>query len=146
MHKSYATKGKKRDPFSFDINGEEFTCRSMVPAYVIMDMATALGNQGGLGALTAINDLVVSVLTEEDIDRFQETLRDPEQEVGIEDLAEILGDIAEFYMDDGTSGARPTGADSSNGSANRSHGDSSTDGPSRKARTYSRKEPARTKR
>lgn len=97
-HKSFGGRNRKSsEPISFDIDGEEFHCHKTIPGASLIDFSAAATSDNSSEATRATLDFFKSAMSEEEHARFDEFIRDPEREVEIEDLAEIIEWLIEEY-------------------------------------------------
>jgi hypothetical protein len=147
--KSYGGKGKKTEgtPFEFDINGEEFVTRNKLPAMMMLQFADLATDDPTAETMdpaqihrmvAMMNDTFEACFSKEDYARFQDAVKDPENEIDIEDLMTIFADLTEHFTTDLAGRARPTGDPSSDGSSSPSPGGDSRTGRSLTTTTYKR--------
>lgn len=99
-HRSFGTAGKKSVPITFDVAGEEFTARGSLPGITVVEFA----EKSKEGGLSTINDIFEMALLPESHERFDTLIHDPEKEIDLETLTEIMGWLVEQYT------SRPTKA------------------------------------
>ena len=81
---------------TFDIEGVEFTYKRDVPGAVIMDFMSAVDADNPATMVKVIDSLFSSMLVEGDIDRFNTYIRDPENNIGMD---ELMG-VAEWLVEE----------------------------------------------
>lgn len=102
-HRDFSSKRKKQsEPVTFTVEGQDFTAAKSIPGAVLLDfVADADSNDGGRAA-GALVQFIENVIVEDDRERFQKLIRDPDIDVDIELLAEICEWLVSEYA------ARPT--------------------------------------
>lgn len=107
-------------PLSFGLNGEEFACKQAISGALLLDFVRRADSDSGGMAAEAIVEFLGQALTEDDAERFDALIKDPERIVEIETLGEIVGWLVEQYT------TRPTKARSRSASGRSSAGPTST--------------------
>ena len=107
-------------PLGFKLNDEEFTCKAALPGAVLLDMVRRLDSESGAAA-QAVLDFISYALEDNDLERFQTLLADPDKIVQMEMLGTIVGWLVEQYT------TRPTKARSRSSNGRTSGGRTSTD-------------------
>jgi hypothetical protein len=88
-HRTFSSRPKVLTPVTFELNDESFTAVPSVPGAKLLDfIADADSNDGGRAA-QALVDFLEGAIIEDDRERFRNLIRDPEQSVEIEVIAEI---------------------------------------------------------
>lgn len=131
MRKTFDFTGHVRnEPVEFVLNGVIIHCAKNVSGMTMLQFATVAGNeevQDGSVVATAIMDLLKKIILPASWPAFIEVASDPNAGVGVEELGEIVGWLAEAYSD------RPTQPSSPSSSGPPATGPGLTD-------TYSREE------
>lgn len=146
--KNYKSRSAElKEVISFTITDETgaehlFVCKPFVPVGSVLKLMRAGGDpnaseeekkKNGGKALDAMLNFIRKALMKSDVDRFFNLLDSEDLNFEVEDLGEIVGDLAEAYT-----GGRPTGEQSSDTQTSPSTGGGSTGGSSPQAPTYSR--------
>jgi len=139
-HRSFTTKGKaQKEPVTFDLDGELFTCRAQVPGTVMLEHVSRLSDgQTAAAELLAIWRDVFSHERDEDDEgeeiegtseheRFRAYVDSPDNEVDVQDLGAILTFVLEELS------GRPTPASSPSGRGRSTTGGTSQSGSKRSA-------------
>lgn len=136
-YKSFgSTSSALGEPVSFDLNGERFLCRQHIPLRSLLRLMKAGQAAGSADTVEELFVFLRSALHPSDVERFFALVDSEEGQIGLEDIGDITGWLAEVY-----SGGRPTGEPSSTTSSSPSTGDGSTAGASPGAPIYSRSQP-----
>lgn len=103
-HKSFST--KPREPVTFDIDGERFTCHDQIPVTSLLDYASRLmpdaSSQEVRFTASDVLDFFKLVMPEDEHERFMKFIDDPVRNVDLDTLGELLIFLVEAY------GGRPT--------------------------------------
>lgn len=114
-HRTFGSHKKKasKKPVTFDIfgyNEEEdkeytatFTARPSVPGMAVLEFAAAGAGENS-GSVAAVYGFFQKALVEEEYARFMEFVEDPNYDVDLDTLVEIIGFLVEEYA------SRPTQA------------------------------------
>lgn len=133
-HRSFTTKGKgRKEPVTFDLDGELFTCHAQVPGTVMLEHVQRLSD--GTTAAAELLAIWPDVLSDDEHVRFRAYVDDPENEVDVQDLGAILSYVLEELA------GRPTPASSPSGPGRSTTGGTSRSGsagPSKKKATGKR--------
>lgn len=121
-HKSFAggTKISEFEPLNFSLNDEEFNCHPAIPGAVLLEFVRDADSGTGDSA-KALYNFLSSAMPDEEYERLQKQLKNPEIIIDIDVIGEIVAWLVEEYS------SRPTQRpeNSSNGDSN--SGLSSTD-------------------
>lgn len=98
--KSFTAK-KKAEPIVFDLFGEDFTAHGSLPGAVLLDYIEASEEQNSAAGIRSYLQLS---MTAEEYERFDAYTRDPENDVDLETLSEIVSFLIEAQT------SRPTKA------------------------------------
>jgi hypothetical protein len=88
-----------KEPISFKIFDEEFTCVTSLPGKILLDLVSKSGSDATSDQAQMITDFFSSVLVTESLDRFNKLIVDKDRVVTTETLAEITGWLVEQYGD-----------------------------------------------
>lgn len=103
MRKTFDFTGHVRnEPVEFILNGVVIHCAKNVSGMTMLQFATVAGNeevQDGAAVATAIMDLLKKIVLPSSWPAFVAVASDPESGVGVEELGEIVGWLAEAYSD-----------------------------------------------
>ena len=105
-HRSFSTrKAETAPPVTFDLNDEAtFTCRAQVPGTVLLEHVERLSD--GTTAAGELLRIWRDVFDDDEHERFRAYVDDPDSEVDVQDLGEVLT----FVL--GELSGRPTNASS----------------------------------
>ena len=121
-HKSFAggTKISEFEPLNFSLNDEKFNCHPAIPGAVLLEFVRDADSGTGDSA-KALYNFLSSAMPDEEYERLQKQLKNPEVIIEIDTIGEIVAWLVEEYS------SRPTlrPENSSNGDLN--SGLSSTD-------------------
>lgn len=92
--KSFSTRPASVDE-AFDINGTAFRLSASVPGDVLLDFLGSADDENPAGMALALRGLLDSAVHPDDLDRFKKFIRDPENNVSLDVLAEVAGYAAE---------------------------------------------------
>jgi hypothetical protein len=93
----------KAAPISFELEGEEFKAYGSIPGAVLLDFIGA-GEENSSSTARGISDYLSVAMPKDEYARFDEFIRDPENNVELE----VLSEIVSFLIEEQTS--RPTTA------------------------------------
>jgi hypothetical protein len=93
---SFAT--PDREPIVFDINGDEFECRSQIPGFVLLDLMQALDSGSDSLQVQAFKDLFAASMEDEEHERFVKYVNEPSSRVGPDMLIDLGRWLAEEYV------------------------------------------------
>lgn len=96
MPKKSFTSPPRRGTDSFDINGVVFRYNLDVPGAVIMDYMGQADEDNSSTMVEVVNRLLTETIVPEDISRFNDYIRNPENNVGII----MLTEICEFLLEE----------------------------------------------
>lgn len=88
---------ENREPISFKVHDEEFTCIPAVQGKVLLDLISKSGSENPAEQAQIIDQFFGNVLEEESLERFNALLEDKKRIVTTETLAEITGWLIEQY-------------------------------------------------
>jgi hypothetical protein len=91
-----------KEPITFKIHGEEFSCRPALQGKVLLDMVANSNEDDGAEMAKIVEKFFSTALEGESHKRLLSLLEDPEKIVTVETLGEIVGWLVEQYT------ARPT--------------------------------------
>lgn len=80
---------------TFDINDVVFQFTPDIPGAILMDFMSNIDDENPASMVKVLNKLLESALAPAELERFNEFVRDPSNNVSLELLAEICGFIAE---------------------------------------------------
>lgn len=104
-HRSFTTKGKaSKEPVTFDLNDERFTCHAQVPGSVLLEHVRRLSD--GETAAAELLTIWQDVFDDAEHARFRAYIDSPDNEVDVQDLGAILSFVLEEFS------GRPTPAPS----------------------------------
>lgn len=86
-----------KEPLSFKLYDEEFSCVPQVQGKLMLDMVKNASAEDPSKAAKMIDDFFSQVLLEESYTRFDALLKHPEKIVTVEKLAEITAWLVEEY-------------------------------------------------
>lgn len=100
-HKDFGTGSSEisKDPVTFKLYGEEFSCRPAVQGKFFMDLAKLTASENELESVEAINLFFSKIMEDSELERFNKLLDDPEKIVSIETLGDIVSWLMEVYTD-----------------------------------------------
>lgn len=108
-HKSFGTKKKtsvEESDLSFDLGEQTYKCYAEVQGAVILDFVAA-ADEGGSAAAARIIPFFDHALPPEELVRFREQLKSPDEIIEMETLSEVVGYLIGEYT------SRPTQASGS---------------------------------
>ncbi len=97
--------GKKISEYEelgFELADEEFTCYPAVPGAVFLDYIAEADSDGGTGA--ALYKFLKAAMPEDQYERLNEVLHNPEVIIEIETIAEVVKYLVEEYSSRPTQG------------------------------------------
>lgn len=101
-HRSFSAKRPENlAPLTFDLEGQTFEAHKAIPGAVLLDLVAHAGDEGGESA-GAIVSFFEQALVPESHERFDALIKDPEAQIPLETLVEILTWLIEEYT------SRPT--------------------------------------
>lgn len=80
---------------TFDINGTSFSFSPDIPGATLMDFMSNIDDENPASMVKVLNQLLEAALAPVELQRFNEFVRNPENNISLELLAEICGYIAE---------------------------------------------------
>jgi hypothetical protein len=86
-----------KDPISFKLFEEEFSCKPAIQGKVLMNLAVNSTSEDAGAAAQTLNDFFGYVLLEESNVRFQELLVDEHRIVTMDTLSDIVAWLIEEY-------------------------------------------------
>jgi hypothetical protein len=86
-----------KEPLSFKLHGEDFTCKPAVQGKVLLEIASIGSGNDPVAAANAMYGFFSSSMDEENYTRFKALLEDEEKIVTVETLGEIAGWLTEQY-------------------------------------------------
>lgn len=92
-----------KEPIQFILEDQEFFARPEVPGAVLLRFMAAASQDDGAGAVTVVLPFFEKALEPESHERFEKLINDPDVNVELETLMEVLSWLIESY-----SNARPT--------------------------------------
>lgn len=101
-HKDFSVSTKDRSPLSFTLEGEDFACRPAVPGALLLEFVGSVDSDSPTEAGDALIDFFMLALLPEEVDRFLETIRDPDLAIPIDTLAQIVEFLIEAYTSNPT--------------------------------------------
>ena len=100
--KNFGGRNKKATPMSFTLMGEEFDVRPRIIGVDLIEFAAAATSEDTSTSTAATLDFFRRVMTADEHKRFDDYIRDPDREVDVAELAEIVAWLVEQYT------SRPT--------------------------------------
>lgn len=95
-------KTTKREPITFDIDGEEFTCIPSLPGIYLIEFLGVMATEDNAKQASLVAELFKMIMEESEYERFMKYVRDPLHDVDLSTLVQI----ADFVT--GEAAARPT--------------------------------------
>lgn len=112
MRKTFDFTGHVRnEPVEFELNGVVIHCAKNVSGMTMLQFATVAGNENsedGAAVAVAIMDLLKKIILPTSWPAFYEVASDPNAGVGIEELGQIVGWLAEAYSERPTQPSSPS--------------------------------------
>lgn len=97
---AFKTAKRRKDPIPFDLDGEEYTFTPPKNAMMVLPMIEE--NSGDAEALRGMFDWLGAGLSQEEADRILERLKDPQDDLDFDTVAEVIEGLMEEI------GGRPT--------------------------------------
>ena len=121
-HKSFAggTEISEFEPLNFSLNGEDFNCHPAIPGAVLLEFVKDADSGTGDSA-KALYNFLSSAMPDEEYEKLQKTLRNPEVIIEIETIGEIVSWLVEEYA------SRPTQRPENSSNGEQNSGPTSTD-------------------
>lgn len=94
-HRSFDVARVDRDPVTFDLAGQSFTCRPTLAAGALLNLGAATDDRIGARSSRALIGFMTSALIEEDVPRFLALIEDPDVAIPIDTLGEVVEWLAE---------------------------------------------------
>jgi hypothetical protein len=91
-------KTPNREPILFDINGDEFECRSQIPGFVLLDLMQALDSDSDSMQVQGFKDLFAASMETEEHERFVKYVNEPSSNVGPDTLIDLGKWLAGEYV------------------------------------------------
>lgn len=95
------------DVVILEVNDQEFRCKSRIPGMVLVDFISQMDEDDPKSMGDSLKGFFNEALLPAELDRFNEYIRLPENDIDLEMLAEMAGWLAEQF-----SGEAPTGPSS----------------------------------
>lgn len=127
MSLEFTTAKKRREPIKFSVDGEQYEYVPQKQA----GMALALRDGNETEVMREMFDWLSDGLPEEQAQRLIDRLKDPADEMDIDDLGKLIGDLQDQIA------GRPTTSRAGSSDSRTTNGQSSTAGRRRKASTSS---------
>lgn len=96
-HRSFGGHKKKATPLSFELQGETFKCYPRMTGAALIDFAAAATSDDTSRSTAATLEFFEGVMKPEEHKRFDEFIRDPDKEIEIDELAEVVEWLVEEY-------------------------------------------------
>lgn len=109
------------EPLTFDLNGNEFKAHPAIPGSVLLEFVRDAGSENGGDSAKALYNFLSSALPDEEYEKLQKVLHDPETIIEIETIGEIVSWLVEEYS------SRPTQQPEVSSNGQLTSGTSSTD-------------------
>ena len=93
--KSFGGPDKPIAPLDIEVNGEEFSVNTRIPAGVLLDFMELINDDNPQEAAKALKEFFSLTIKPEDYARWNTFLRDPEKGPSIELLSEVAGYLME---------------------------------------------------
>ncbi len=119
-HKDFTSGPRDKTPLTFTVEKEQFTARPAVPGAVMLDFAKYMDSDDASVVAEGLMDFFSVALVDEDIERFNDFIRDPDTAIEMSMLADIVGWLVEVYSE------RPTKQDALSRPTRSKSGPSST--------------------
>jgi hypothetical protein len=87
----------RKEPLSFKLHGEEFSCVPEVQGKILLDLVADAKDDDPAAAAQVIDKFFNAVLTDEAWERFDALLRHKEKIVSVDTLGEITSWLVEEY-------------------------------------------------
>lgn len=91
-------KAVSKEPVAFAVNDKDFHCVRAIPGMVLLDFISTVDLDNPASAGGAVTNFFKTAIQPEEWEDFLAYTRDPINEVGIDDLSQIAGWLAEQYM------------------------------------------------
>lgn len=103
-HRSFTTK-RERTPIEFDINGNLFFARPVLPGGVVIDLVSSLAGinaededqKDAAATLEIVIGFFKTTLQPDSFEQFEKVIRDPEEEVEFSDISDVMSWLMEQY-------------------------------------------------
>lgn len=93
--KSFSSKAKKAKPIPFELEGEEFEAYGAVSGAVLLEFIEATGSENPSETARGLLGYLRQSMNAENLERFNKVIHDPEINVEMETLSEIVSYLVE---------------------------------------------------
>lgn len=93
--KSFQLDTEEIAPIEFQLGPETFTAHGDVPGAVLLDFIASTGGDSNADTAKGILNYLKSSIVDEDVERFEKTIRDPKLNIKPSKLSEVVGYLIE---------------------------------------------------
>jgi hypothetical protein len=99
------------DVVILEVNDTEFKCKSRIPGMILVDFISHMDEDDPKSMGDSLRGFFDNTIQEVDLERFNEYVRNPENDIDLEMLAEMAGWLAEQFSGEAPTGSSPASSD-----------------------------------